>query len=58
MTLFHRTLATDKGFQERVREDMLIRLLDAYVWRNSGKSSVIQVIGSFWTHGHAQKTKT
>ncbi|KAF5370843.1 hypothetical protein D9758_002116 [Tetrapyrgos nigripes] len=32
-----RTLATDKGFQERVREDMLIRLLDAYVWRNSEK---------------------
>ncbi|CAK5281345.1 unnamed protein product [Mycena citricolor] len=29
-----RTLATDKGFKERVREDMLIRLLDAFVWKN------------------------
>lgn len=29
-----RTLATDKGFKERVREDMLVRLLDAFVWRN------------------------
>jgi hypothetical protein len=32
-----RTLATDKGFKERVREDMLVRLLDAFVWRNHGK---------------------
>jgi len=29
-----RTLATDKGFKERVREDMLVRLLDAFVWRS------------------------
>ncbi|KIM19776.1 hypothetical protein M408DRAFT_334273 [Serendipita vermifera MAFF 305830] len=29
-----RTLATDRGFKERVREDMLIRLLDAFVWKN------------------------
>ncbi|EIM89532.1 TBC-domain-containing protein [Stereum hirsutum FP-91666 SS1] len=29
-----RTLATDRGFKERVREDMLVRLLDAFVWRN------------------------
>lgn len=29
-----RTLATDRGFKERVREDMLIRLLDAFIWRN------------------------
>lgn len=34
-----RTLATDKGFKERVREDMLVRLLDAFVWRNYGKSA-------------------
>ncbi|KZP00893.1 rab domain-containing cell division control protein [Calocera viscosa TUFC12733] len=27
-----RTLATDKGFKSRVREDMLVRLLDAFVW--------------------------
>lgn len=33
-----RTLATDRGFKERVREDMLIRLLDAFVWRNHGVS--------------------
>ena len=30
------TLATDRGFKERVREDMLVRLLDAFVWRNYG----------------------
>ena len=30
----YRTLATDHGFKERVREDMLVRLLDAFVWRN------------------------
>jgi cell cycle arrest protein BUB2 len=29
-----RTLATDRGFKERVREDMLVRLLDAFVWKN------------------------
>jgi cell cycle arrest protein BUB2 len=29
-----RTLATDRGFKERVREDMLVRLLDAFVWRS------------------------
>lgn len=32
-----RTLATDRGFKERVREDMLVRLLDAFVWRNHGQ---------------------
>ncbi|KAK7035210.1 CDC16 protein [Paramarasmius palmivorus] len=31
-----RTLATDRGFKEKVREDMLVRLLDAFVWRNHG----------------------
>jgi len=31
------TLATDRGFKERVREDMLVRLLDAFVWRNYGQ---------------------
>ncbi|OJT09137.1 Cell division control protein 16 [Trametes pubescens] len=29
-----RTLATDRGFKERVSEEMLVRLLDAFVWRN------------------------
>ncbi|KAF9512526.1 hypothetical protein BS47DRAFT_1486202 [Hydnum rufescens UP504] len=29
-----RTLATDRLFKEKVREDMLVRLLDAFVWRN------------------------
>jgi len=33
-TVVLRTLATDKGFKERVREDMLVRLLDAFVWRS------------------------
>lgn len=35
-----RTLATDKGFKERVREDMLVRLLDAFVWRNYGRHTL------------------
>ena len=30
-----RTLATDVTFKNRVREDMLVRLLDAFVWRHS-----------------------
>lgn len=36
-----RTLATDRGFKERVREDMLVRLLDAFVWRNHGRYQVL-----------------
>ena len=37
LSTFHcRTLATDKGFKERVQEDMLVRLLDAFVWRSNG----------------------
>lgn len=34
-----RTLATDTQFKGKVKEDMLIRLLEAFVWRNSGKST-------------------
>jgi cell cycle arrest protein BUB2 len=34
-----RTLATDRGFKSRVREDMLVRLLDAFVWRSQGALS-------------------
>ena len=37
MSVVTRTLATDTGFKERVREDMLVRLLDAFVWRNHGE---------------------
>jgi len=33
-----RTLATDSVFKERVSEDMLVRCLDAFVWRNTGAS--------------------
>ncbi len=33
----YRTLATDTGFKERVRDDMLVRLLDAFVWRSYGE---------------------
>ncbi|KAG8997514.1 hypothetical protein FRB94_007639 [Tulasnella sp. JGI-2019a] len=29
-----RTLATDRGFKDKVSEDMLVRLLDAFVWRS------------------------
>ena len=36
-----RTLATDRGFKERVSEDMLVRLLDAFVWRNHGEQVFI-----------------
>ncbi|KII92142.1 hypothetical protein PLICRDRAFT_172278 [Plicaturopsis crispa FD-325 SS-3] len=38
-----RTLATDKGFKERVREDMLVRLLDAFVWRNHDRQETQQL---------------
>ncbi|PWZ01394.1 TBC-domain-containing protein [Testicularia cyperi] len=31
-----RTLATDQGFKERVKEEKLIRLLDAFVWKFNG----------------------
>jgi cell cycle arrest protein BUB2 len=40
-------LATDRGFKERVREDMLVRLLDAFVWRNYGGSSSNTFCSSF-----------
>ncbi|KAK1927645.1 rab-GTPase-TBC domain-containing protein [Papiliotrema laurentii] len=30
-----RTLATDSQFKDRVTEDMIIRLLEAFVWKNS-----------------------
>ena len=35
-----RTLATDQGFKERVKEEMLIRLLEAFVWKYSEQTSV------------------
>lgn len=38
-----RTLATDRGFKERVREDMLVRLLDAFVWRSHGENYCFNV---------------
>lgn len=34
-----RTLATDAGFQNVVSEDMLMRLLDAFVWRSGADSN-------------------
>ncbi|KAI0028373.1 TBC-domain-containing protein [Vararia minispora EC-137] len=37
-----RTLATDRGFTDRVKEDMLIRLLDAFVWRNHDRQEYNQ----------------
>ncbi|KAF8170254.1 bub2 protein [Mycena galopus ATCC 62051] len=33
----------DRGFKERVREDMLIRLLDAFVWRNHDRQETNQL---------------
>ncbi|KAJ8592327.1 TBC-domain-containing protein [Rhizopogon salebrosus TDB-379] len=38
-----RTLATDRGFKERVREDMLVRLLDAFVWRSHDRQETQQL---------------
>ena len=38
-----RTLATDRLFKEKVREDMLVRLLDAFVWRNTGTKSILVI---------------
>ena len=32
-----RTLATDTQFKGKVKEDMLIRLLEAFVWKNHGE---------------------
>ncbi|RIB05317.1 rab-GTPase-TBC domain-containing protein [Gigaspora rosea] len=42
-----RTLATDKKFLERVNEDMLIRVLNAFVWKmkSSGNKTVTYVQG-------------
>lgn len=39
--MYGRTLATDRGFKERVSEDMLVRLLDAFVWRNHGEFGLL-----------------
>ena len=46
IVLVFRTLATDKGFKERVREDMLVRLLDAFVWRNHGNYALYWISSS------------
>ena len=40
-----RTLATDQNFKERVREDMLVRLLDAFVWRNHERQERAEALG-------------
>ncbi|KAL1747072.1 rab-GTPase-TBC domain-containing protein [Schizophyllum fasciatum] len=45
-----RTLATDRGFKERVREDMLVRLLDAFVWRSQDRSEA-QTLGFTYVQG-------
>ena len=44
------TLATDRGFKERVREDMLVRLLDAFVWRNYGRPPVTTLLSNVSFH--------
>ena len=46
-----RTLATDRGFKERVREDMLVRLLDAFVWRNRERAEKAEVYGGGFGSG-------
>lgn len=33
-----RTLATDTQFKGKVKEDMLIRLLEAFIWKHNGAS--------------------
>jgi len=37
------TILSDRGFKERVREDMLVRLLDAFVWRNHDRQDSQQL---------------
>ena len=39
-----RTLATDTQFKGKVKEDMLIRLLEAFVWKNHGMSTPYQMM--------------
>jgi hypothetical protein len=46
-----RTLATDRGFKERVREDMLVRLLDAFVWRNHDRAELAGQHGFTYVQG-------
>ncbi|EJD55104.1 bub2 protein [Auricularia subglabra TFB-10046 SS5] len=46
-----RTLATDRGFKERVREDMLVRLLDAFVWRNHERPSRADALDFTYVQG-------
>ncbi|KDQ07049.1 hypothetical protein BOTBODRAFT_227622 [Botryobasidium botryosum FD-172 SS1] len=46
-----RTLATDRGFKERVREDMLVRLLDAFVWRSQDRQETQQCLGFTYVQG-------
>ncbi|KAI0263799.1 TBC-domain-containing protein [Gloeopeniophorella convolvens] len=46
-----RTLATDRGFKERVREDMLVRLLDAFVWRNHDRQESSNQLGFTYVQG-------
>ena len=38
-----RTLATDTQFKGKVKEDMLIRLLEAFVWKNHGAFYVLVI---------------
>lgn len=40
-----RTLATDQGFKERVKEEKLIRLLDAFVWKYHRANDDDEVVG-------------
>lgn len=35
-----RTLATDTQFKGKVKEEMLIRLLEAFVWKNHGTCQI------------------
>ena len=46
-----RTLATDTDFKGKVREDMLIRLLEAFVWRSQGELFLLRSI----SHEHRSR---
>jgi len=46
----YRTLATDSNFKSRVREDMLVRLLDAFVWRSTEATESISPISPTFPH--------
>ena len=44
-----RTLATDTLFKGKVKDEMLVRLLEAFVWKNKDRSAFCSVTSPFLT---------